>query len=68
MMNELNLKPEHDAGHGGDKQIATPALADAGTLLASRRGGMGTRSPRRRFRATRLALATDDGLRPFRIY
>ncbi|HXN10674.1 MAG TPA: hypothetical protein VN859_05480 [Steroidobacteraceae bacterium] len=67
-MNELNLKPDHDAGHGGDKQIAIPALADAATLVAARRSGVGTRSPRRRFRATRLALATDDGLRPFRIY
>lgn len=67
-MSELNLKPDHDAGHGGDKQIIVPALADAATLVAARRGGAGTRSPRRRFRATRLGLATDDGLRPFRIY
>jgi len=67
-MSELNLKPDHDAGHGGDRQIAVPALADASTLFAARRDGAGARSLRRRFRATRLALATDDGLRPFRIY
>ncbi len=66
-MNELNLKPDHDAGHGGDKQLAVPALAGAATLSAARRSGVGLRSPRRRFRATRLAPA-DDGLRPFRIY
>jgi len=68
MMNALHLKPDHDAGHGGDKQTAIPALAEAATLGAARRSGMGTGSPRRRFRATRLALVTDDGLRPFRIF
>jgi len=67
-MSELNLKPNHDDGHGGDKQTAVPALAEAATLVAARRNGVGLRSPRRRFRATRLAHATDDGLRPFRIY
>jgi hypothetical protein len=60
-MNELKLKPEHDAGQGGDKQTAVPALAETATVVAARR-------PRRRFRATRPAFATDDGLRPFRIY
>ncbi len=67
-MNELDLKPDHEAGHGGDKQLAVPALAEPATLAAARRSGVGLRSPRRRFRATRLAPATDDGLRPFRIY
>ncbi len=65
-MNELNLKPDHDGGHG-DKQLAVPALADAAGA-AARRSGAGLASPRRRFRSTRLASASDDGLRPFRIY
>jgi hypothetical protein len=45
-----------------------PALAEAGTASAARRGGAGARGLRRRFRATRPAFATDDGLRPFRVY
>jgi hypothetical protein len=66
-MNELKLKPDHDAGHGGDKQLAVPALAEA-AHAAARRSGAGSASPRRRFRSTRLAGASDDGLRPFRIF
>jgi hypothetical protein len=67
-MDELNLKPDHEPEGGGDKHTAVPALAEAGTASAARRGGAGARGLRRRFRATRPAFATDDGLRPFRVY
>jgi hypothetical protein len=67
-MDDPNLKPEHDLGAAGDQLATVPALTTVGAAIAARRGGASTGRLRRRFRATRPLFATDNGLRPFRIY
>jgi hypothetical protein len=67
-MSELTLRPDPDVGQAGDKLIGVPALTAAAHASTGVRKGLATRGLRRRFSATRLLRADDNGFRPFRVY